>query len=108
MHRDPGYLRYTHHIIVRNDGFRIRGLSDTLHPTMEPGAMYCLDAVSPHQVVTDNRLTSERPIYKLQIAIDSNEIMEPLAVLAACAPLLDQDPLASFPEKYGSRAPQSW
>ena len=76
LHTDPTYLRYTHHLVYRNDGFRIRGLSDDLHPPMVPGAMYCLDTHSPHEVVPDERLEGEH-LYKVQLAVDREDPLSP-------------------------------
>jgi len=82
-HTDPAYARYTHHLIVRNDGFRLRGQEDRPDaPILRPGVYYCLDAHSPHQVVEDKRLSSLRlgggkPVYKLQVAFDTDEPYEP-------------------------------
>jgi hypothetical protein len=81
LHTDTAYSRYTHHLILRNDGWRIRGMSDDLHPPMVPGAMYCLDTHSPHRVVPDQRVgvASEggRPLYKVQVAVDTDDPLDP-------------------------------
>lgn len=74
LHCDLTYVRYTHHMILRNDGWRIRGLVDDPDdvPPMVPGSIYCLDTHSPHQVVRDERLLApgQKPLYKLQVVVD--------------------------------------
>lgn len=79
LHMDKTYIRYTHHMVLRNDGWRIRGLYDDDDlPEMVPGTIYCLDTHSPHQVVPDDRLLSpgQRPLYKLQIVVDSENPLD--------------------------------
>jgi hypothetical protein len=94
LHTDPTYLRYTHHLVVRNDGFRIRGFSDEAHPPMVPGTMYCLDTHSPHEVVVDARLGEPAPCYKVQLAVDREEPMSPADVWGTFRPwvLADRRP----------------
>lgn len=84
LHVDKSYERYTHHLIVRNDGMRIRGLTDDAdnqtrwHPPMTPGVMYCLDTHSPHRVVRDPRLADDAGRgYKVQIAVDRDQPLPP-------------------------------
>ena len=72
MHTDPKYPRFSWHLILYNGGFRIRGVSDTEQPVLNPGVMYLLDTHSPHEVIRDERLPQESN-YKVQIAIDSHE-----------------------------------
>lgn len=91
-HTDPNYLRFTHHLLVRNDGWRIRGKDDEYHPVMRPGCMYCLDTHSPHEVVRDDRLVFEKPGFKLQIAVDSDTILNPDVVWKLLAPWVRRDP----------------
>lgn len=73
LHTDRNYARYSHHVIVRNDGWRLRGVDDgrRIMPLM-PGVMYCLDTWSPHAIVPDLRLNA-KPLYKVQIAVDRDE-----------------------------------
>jgi hypothetical protein len=93
MHTDPAYSRYTHHLILRNDGFRLRGLEDRPDSIiLRPGAFYCLDAHSPHQVVEDKRLSSlrlDKPVYKLQVAFDTDEPWSPGHAIAILFDLHD-------------------
>jgi hypothetical protein len=89
MHTDPAYNRYTHHLIVRNDGFGIQGINRQLeHPPMTVGLLYCLDAFSPHQVVRDPRLSANRPIYKVQLAVDRSVVLSPEEVARLMGPWL--------------------
>ena len=92
LHTDPAYRRYTFHLVVRNDGWRIRGISDEHHPPMTPGALYCLDTHSPHAVVRDDRLPWTPPGYKLQIALDADEILTAQEVWPLLRRYLDHDP----------------
>lgn len=95
MHQDTTFTRYTHHLLLRNDGYRIRGLDDTeRHPLMVPGVMYCLDTHSPHQVVADDRLSPEagKPVYKLQIAVDRDEPLSPQEAWPLLARYLTRNP----------------
>lgn len=93
LHTDPAYARYTHHLILRNDGFRLIGLDDQLVPPLRVGRMYCLDAHSPHQVVPDKRLLflGGKPVYKVQIAVDTNEPLTPEQAWEAFRPMLHRD-----------------
>lgn len=85
LHRDPAYARYSHQIILRNDGNRVRGLPayDTegdRHPPMVRGLMYALDTHSPHQGLPDPRMQNPRPgtpIVKAVIAVDRDDLLTP-------------------------------
>lgn len=84
VHTDRAYLRYTHQMVLRNDGTRIRG-----HPRYDPedtrdwpppltvGTLYCLDTHSPHQGITDPRLPQEPSRVKVVIAVDRDEPLRP-------------------------------
>lgn len=94
-HTDPAYARYTHHLIIRNDCWRIRGFNDDLHPSMLPGAVYCLDTHSPHQVVVDERIEANRAAvtgYKVQVAVDRHHALEPEEVEALLVPWIGLHP----------------
>lgn len=95
LHVDNSYARYSHHLLIRNDGMRIRGLSDARdtednwHPVMVPGVMYCLDTHSPHRVLHDPRLTeSVGRGYKVQVAVDREQPLEPKEAWALLSPWL--------------------
>jgi hypothetical protein len=84
LHTDPAYARYSHQLVLRNDGNRIRGLTDdeaSWHPPMVPGTLYALDTHSPHQGTPDVRMISPHyagagpPVIKLVIAVDRNELL---------------------------------
>jgi|SRR5215469_772185 len=77
LHTDTAYTRYTHQLVLRNDGTRIRGLEryegsrQDWHPLMRPGVMYCLDTHSPHIGLPDPRMDCPRRGYmKAVIAVD--------------------------------------
>lgn len=95
MHQDLTYVRYTHHLLLRNDGWRLRGfVDDERPPVLVVGHMYCLDTHSPHQVVRDDRLFQESglPHYKLQLAVDRPEPLSPEEAWALLAPRLRRGP----------------
>jgi hypothetical protein len=82
VHTDPAYTRYSHQLILRNDGNRIRGLprfdSDNpanWHRPFLPGVMYALDTHSPHQGLHDPRI-ADKPGLKAVIAVDRDEILD--------------------------------
>jgi len=85
LHTDPAYSRYSHQLVLRNDGNRVRGLRDSepWHPAMVPGTFYALDTHSPHQGTPDTRLLSPHmagagpPIIKFVIAVDRDELLTP-------------------------------
>ncbi len=81
LHTDTAYTRYTHQLVLRNDGTRIRGLAahdDDWHPPMYPGTMYCLDTWSPHIGCPDPRMNPPRTGFmKAVIAVDRDEPLNP-------------------------------
>lgn len=92
LHTDPNYARFTHHLIVRNDGWRLRGVDDGKRIRMlTPGVMYCLDTWSPHAIVPDLRI-NPRPIYKVQIAVDRDEALEPAVAMRLLLPWAGRQP----------------
>jgi hypothetical protein len=100
VHTDPAYARYSHQLVLRNDGNRLRGLPRLDHgpdhyPMLVPGTMYCLDTHSPHQGTEDPRFT-KRPGQagcgmKAVIAIDRNEALDPGDVWPLFKPWLGRD-----------------
>jgi hypothetical protein len=94
MHTDPTYKRYTHHLILRNDGWRTHGMDDSeKYPMLVPGMMTCLDAWSPHQVTRDERFGVAKPLYKVQLAVDRDEPLTPEEVWALLSPWLTRNPI---------------
>jgi len=83
LHTDIAYARYTHQLVLRNDGTRVRGLlahDDEWHPPMYPGTMYCLDTWSPHTSHPDPRMNPDLPrtgFMKAVIAVDRSEPLNP-------------------------------
>lgn len=82
LHHDPAYPRYSHQLVLRNDGTRIRGLPryderSNWHPPLVPGAMYLLDTHSPHQGLPDPRMSPPPVVTKLAIAVDLHEPLSP-------------------------------
>jgi hypothetical protein len=90
LHTDPGYLRFTHQLVLRNDGFVQHGLAPVLPPVMEPGCLSCLDTHSPHKVAVDPRVKWERrgPRYKVALAVDRAEPLDPDEAWALLSPRL--------------------
>ena len=51
LHYDPGYPRYTHHLLVRVDnGYYLRGLNLVETPKLRRGMCMLIDTHSPHQL----------------------------------------------------------
>jgi hypothetical protein len=88
LHVDVGFVRFTHQVVLRNDGFMVCGLAGTTKHPQPKGTVYCLDTHSPHQVIRDTRLP-QVGLYKLQAAVDADrpltlaEVQEALAKLLA-------------------------
>jgi hypothetical protein len=85
LHTDTAYTRFTHQLVLRNDGTRIRGLArndgppETWHPPMVPGMMYCLDTWSPHVGCPDPRMEPPaRGYMKAVIAVDRDAPLDTL------------------------------
>lgn len=99
MHTDPAYARYTHHLTMRNDAFRLHGLAAEVdYPVLVPGVMLCLDTHSPHQVSPDPRLAAQAKLlgtgFKIALAVDSPEPIEPeIAWTLLSSRLSDASPL---------------
>ena len=55
LHYDPAYPRYTHHLLVRVDGFVLRGINQVETPRLGRGAYLVLDTHSPHQLFAKNK-----------------------------------------------------
>jgi hypothetical protein len=92
LHTDKAYARYSHQLVIRNDGNRLRGFEDTeqseWHMPMVPGVMYCLDTHSPHQGLRDKRMFGVTPIIKVVLAVDRQHILDPAEALALLMPLV--------------------
>ncbi len=91
LHTDTAYTRYTHQLVLRNDGTRVRGLRDegAWHPPMTPGQMYCLDTHSPHIGCPDPRMDPPKRGYmKAVIAVDRDEPLDPMQAWDLLRPYL--------------------
>jgi hypothetical protein len=115
LHHDPAYARYSHQLVLRNDGNRVRGLPrydqpDRWHPQMVPGAMYALDTHSPHQGLPDPRFGPKVPgptgILKLVIAVDRDELLTPAEVLPMLRRLVGRELPETGQTTYA--APRKW
>jgi hypothetical protein len=103
VHTDKAYLRYTHQLVIRNDGNRLRGLprfdSDDpadWHIPMSTGVLYCLDTHSPHQGIADPRFADRGRGVKAVIAVDRSTPLSPDDALALCETYLKHQ-FADFP-----------
>lgn len=87
LHIDPAYTRYTHQLILRNDGYYLHGIDETL-PGIPygPGTMFCCDTHSPHKLSRDPRLTAG--MFYVALAVDSDRAMTPDEAWAALGPVL--------------------
>ena len=90
MHLDPGFTRYSHHLILWNEGYRTTGPRDEPYPPLVAGTLYALDTHAPHAVVPDIRLGTGP--YKLDAVIDSDELMGPGEVAFALREFLAASP----------------
>lgn len=89
LHTDPGYIRYSHQLIIRNDGWRLHGME--VRPSSDPlmvGTFYCLDTHSPHQVAKDPRLGTG--LYWLALVIDNDVPLTPEVAWLCLAPRLQE------------------
>lgn len=67
LHTDPRYPRYTHHLIVRNDGWRLTGSAMREDGPWAPGTVFCCDTHSPHILLRE----SGTGLFYLAASIDS-------------------------------------
>jgi hypothetical protein len=96
VHTDKAYTRYSHQLVLRNDGNRIRGLprydspdQTRWHPPLLPGTMYALDTHSPHQGLHDPRI-APAPGMKAVIAVDRDTPIDPADAWALFLPWLEK------------------
>lgn len=77
LHTDPRYLRYTHQLIVLNQGWGLSGI--TMELAAEPyevGDLFCCDTHSPHILIRDARRPFGRDdLYYLAASMDSDQPM---------------------------------
>jgi hypothetical protein len=111
LHRDPAYAQYSHQLVLRNDGNRLRGLPrydspDRWHPPLVPGVMYALDTHSPHQGTKDPRMDPPPVVLKLAIAVDRDELLTPRQAWPLLSRLLHEE----LPETGQTTfaAPRAW
>jgi hypothetical protein len=86
MHTDPRYPRYTHQLVLYNDGIGVWGWSKEVGVALTPGHVFCVDTHSPHQVIPDAR--AGRGKHYLAASLDRKEpapLAEVLPLLAAFA-----------------------
>jgi len=90
MHTDPKFPRFTHQLVVYNDGWGVIGLGKRLGEPLAAGTLFCCDTHSPHQVIPDGRLG--RGLYYLAASMDAKAKLPPevaqerlLAFVSRCA-----------------------
>lgn len=95
VHRDQAFTRYSHQLILRNDGNRLRGLPRydpddpaDWHEPLRPGVMYALDTHSPHQGLADPRFANRGAGMKAVLAVDRDTVLEPDEAYALFEPWL--------------------
>jgi hypothetical protein len=94
LHTDKGYARYSHQLVLRNDGNRLRGLerydNPRAHPPLVPGTMYALDTHSPHQGTADRRFAVRRTGMKAVLAADRDTLLNAAQVWELFSPWLHE------------------
>lgn len=68
MHTDPRYPRYTHQLVVRNDGWRLTGSAMQHDGSLTPGTVFCCDTHSPHILLRED---GGKGMFYLAASIDS-------------------------------------
>lgn len=75
LHLDVGFPRYTHQLVVYNDGWGLTGITGKLSYKIPRFAAFCCDTHSPHQVIPDESLG--RGLFYLAASMDSEKRLEP-------------------------------
>lgn len=102
LHSDKAYTRFSHQLVLRNDGTRIRGEPDVdeadWHPPMVVGSMYCLDTHLPHQGLRDPRMGEASGLMtrKCVVAVDRDAPLGPGEAWPLLSPYLAHQ-LLDFP-----------
>lgn len=79
LHNDKGYARYSHQLMIRNNGYGIQGIQPIpeaqAEPPYGPGSFFCLDTWSPHRVPRDPRLEEDgkRGTWYIALVYDTDE-----------------------------------
>jgi hypothetical protein len=107
LHHDIGFTRYTHQLIIRNDGWRLGGFDDQLElKPLVQGAMCCLDTWSPHKVYRDTRFPdSKKALYKAMLVVDRDEPLTEDEVWALLSPRLSDPTAAVGMDEWKGRSP---
>lgn len=75
LHVDLLYPRYTHQLVVYNDGLGVIGRARDLGEPLTAGVLFCCDTHSPHQVIRDPRVGLG--MYYLAASMDAQEKLDP-------------------------------
>lgn len=89
LHIDPAYTRYTHQLIVHNDGWYLHGLDASM--PQEPfavGTFFCMDTHSPHKVSPDLRLGTG--LWYVALVVDADKPLDTLEALTRLRPLVER------------------
>jgi hypothetical protein len=107
LHDDIGFTRYTHQLIIRNDGWRLAGMDEQLDlPPLLTGVMDCLDTWSPHKVVRDERFPDyKKALYKCMLVVDRDEPLTEDEVWALLSPRLSDPSCATGLDQWKGRSP---
>ena len=109
LHHDIGFTRYTHQLIIRNDGWRLAGMDEQLDlPPLVVGVMDCLDTWSPHKVVRDERFGKEqakKALYKCMLVVDRDQPLTEDEVWDLLSPRLADESCAVGLEQWKGRSP---
>lgn len=107
LHHDIGFTRYTHQLIIRNDGWRLAGMDEQMDlPPLVTGVMDCLDTFSPHKVVRDERFPdSKKALYKAMLVVDRDEPLTEDEVWALLSPRLSDPSAAVGLDSWRGRSP---
>jgi hypothetical protein len=65
LHIDPKYPRYSHHLVLKGEGY-LRGV-DKRRTSVERGTVYTCDVHSPHQYCSNN---AEKNYWYLAVSLD--------------------------------------
>lgn len=66
LHMDPAYPRYTHHLLLKVDGFSLRGV-DKVELPLQRGIYVQIDTHSPHQLYAKE----DKALWYLAVSMDS-------------------------------------
>lgn len=88
LHTDPRYPRYTHQLIVLNQGWTLSGITRQVSKTpFKVGESFCCDTHSPHILLREPG--PEKGFFYLAASIDAREVLPPAKVEARLAQFVE-------------------